>query len=74
MSLVILNDDMDDIIKIIKELEDSVVLTDEVSETMKREIKNPRRSVSSYVIRNFRYFISSKNSNWKRSYDSIKKR
>ena len=39
-TLFILNEDMNDIIKIIKSLEDSCVLIDGVTETVKHEIKN----------------------------------
>ena len=41
-TLFILNEDMTDIIRIIKLLEDSRVLTDGVTETVKREIKNQK--------------------------------
>ena len=37
--LFISNEDMNDIIKIIKSLEDSIVLIDGITETVKREIK-----------------------------------
>ena len=39
-TLFILNEDMNDIIKVIKSLEDSGVLTDGVAETVEHEIKN----------------------------------
>ena len=39
ITLVILNDDMDDIIRIIKSLKNSGVLIDGVSKTVKRKIK-----------------------------------
>ena len=39
-TLFILNEDMNDIIKVIKSLEDSGVLTDGVTETVEHEIKN----------------------------------
>ena len=39
-TLFILNEDMNDIIKVIKSLEDSDVLTDGVTETVEHEIKN----------------------------------
>ena len=39
-TLFILNEDMNDIMKVIKSLEDSGVLTDGVTETVKHEIKN----------------------------------
>ena len=39
-TLFILNEDMNDILKVIKSLEDSGVLIDGVTETVKQEIKN----------------------------------
>ena len=48
-ALVILNEDMNDIIKIIKSLEDSNVLIDGIPETVKHEIKN-KKVVSSYFV------------------------
>ena len=42
-TLFILNEDMDDIIKILKSLEDLLVLIDGVTETVKDEIKKTRR-------------------------------
>ena len=41
-TLFILNEDMNDIIRIIKPLWDSGVLTDGVTETVKHEIKNKK--------------------------------
>ena len=41
-TLCISNEDMNDIIKIIKSLEDSGVLIDGVTETVKHEIKNKK--------------------------------
>ena len=41
-TLFISNEDMNDIIKIIESLEDSSVLIDGVSETVKHEIKNKK--------------------------------
>ena len=42
-TLFILNEDMDDIIKILESLEDLCVLIDGVAETVKDEIKKTRR-------------------------------
>ena len=42
-TLFILNEDRNDIIKIIKPLEDSGVLIDRVPETVKHEIKNEKK-------------------------------
>ena len=43
---VISNEDMNDIIKIVKSLEDSCVLIDGVTETVRHEIKKKRRRIS----------------------------
>ena len=45
-TLFISNEDMNDIIKIIKSLEDSGILIDAVTETVKDEIKKTRRWIS----------------------------
>ena len=61
-TLFILNEDMNDIIKIIKSLEDSNVLIDRVAERGKHEIimiiKSTRRQISSFFVSNFSCFIS----------------
>ena len=44
---------MNDIIKIIKSLEDSGVLIDGVTETVKQEIKKTRRRISRGLVRTF---------------------
>ena len=49
-TLFISNEDMNDIINIIKSLEDSVVLIDGVTETIKDEIKKIRRQIWLYVL------------------------
>ena len=49
-------EDIYDIIRILKSLENSDVLIDRVSETVKYEIKKTRRWIPWYVIRNFRCF------------------
>ena len=49
-------EDIYDIIRILKSLENSDVLIDRVSETAKYEIKKTRRWIPWYVIRNFRCF------------------
>ena len=38
-TLIISNEDMEDIIKIVKSLEDSVILIQSLSETIKNEVK-----------------------------------
>ena len=65
---------MNDIIKIIKSLEDSAVLIDGVTETVKDEIKKTRGWISWSFMSNFSRFISttsnlfsSKRYKWKRS-------
>ena len=50
------NEDMNDINKIIKSLENSVILIDRVSETVKHEIEKARRQIYWYVVRKFGYF------------------
>ena len=60
LTLSISNEDMNDIIKIIKSLEDSNVLTDGITETVKYEIKKARRQISSCFVSNFSCFISAK--------------
>ena len=71
-TLCILNEDMNDIIKIIKSLEDSGVLIDGVTETVKHEKKTRRRISWSFVSTFSRFnnatsnFFSSKKYNWKR--------
>ena len=65
---------MNDIIKIIKSLEDTRVLIDEVTERVKPEMKKTRTWISWSFVRNFGHFISatsnffgSKRYRWKRS-------
>ena len=48
-TLFILNEDMNDIIRIIKPLRDSGILTDGVTETVKNEIKNKKVDFLSFV-------------------------
>ena len=55
IALVITNEDADNIIRILKSLENSGVLIDEVSEIVKSDKKKTTR-ISWYVIRNFRCF------------------
>ena len=73
-TLLISNEDVNDIIKIIKSSEDSGVLIDEVTETVKHEIKKTRRWITWRFISTFSRFISttsdflsSKRYKWKRS-------
>ena len=60
---------MNDIIKIIKSLENSGVLIDGITETVKDEIKKTRRQISWGFVSTFSYFISaaSKRYKWKES-------
>ena len=57
-TLFISNEDMNDIIKFIKSLEDSDVLLDGVIETVKHEIKKKRRRISWSFVGTFGHFIS----------------
>ena len=74
LTLFISNEDMNDIIKIIKPLEDLGVLIDGVTETAEHKIKKARRSISwSFVSTFSRFnnatsnFFSSKRYKWERS-------
>ena len=49
-TLIISNDEMDDILKIVKSLEDSGVLLKVVSETIQNEAKEPRRGFLSMLL------------------------
>ena len=62
LDLFISNEDMSDIIKILKLLEDSLegVLIDGVIETVKHEIKKARRRISWSFVSTFSPFISTK--------------
>ena len=57
-TLFVLNEGVDDIIKIIKSLEDSGVLIDGFTETIKEEIKNTRGWISWSFASTFSCFIS----------------
>ena len=58
LTLFISNEDMNDIIKIIKSLEDSGVLIYGVTETVKHEIKKTRRQISWRFVSTFSHFIN----------------
>ena len=65
---------MNDIIKIINPIEDPGVLIDEITITVKHEIKNPKKQISWGFLSNFICFISATSSlfsseryKWKRS-------
>ena len=51
MTLIISNEEMNDVIKIIKSLEESGLLIKRVSETIKNAAKVQKRQISQYVIR-----------------------
>ena len=53
-----MNEDRNDIIKVLKSLEDSGILIDRVTETVKYEIKKTRRQMSSRFGSTFILFIS----------------
>ena len=57
-TLFVLNEGVDDIIKIIKSLEDSGVLIDGFTETIKEEIKKTRGWISRNFASTFSCFIS----------------
>ena len=72
--LFIWNEDVNDIIEIIRSLEDSGILIDGFTETVKHEIKKTRRRISLSIFSTFSRFISatsnfssSKKYKWKRS-------
>ena len=74
LTLFISSEELNEIIKIMKSLEDSNVLIDGVTETVKHEIKKTRRripwsfvSVISRFISAASNFFSSKRYKWKRS-------
>ena len=50
-TLIISNDEMDDILKIVKSLENSGVLLKEVSETIQQEAKEQRGGFLSMLLR-----------------------
>ena len=73
-TLCVSNEDMNDIIKIIKSLEDSGVLIDRVTGTVKHKIKKTRRSIFWSVVSTFSHtfhatsnFFSSDRYKWMRS-------
>ena len=68
-TLFISNEDMNDIVKIIKPLEDSGVLIDGVTETVKKEIKKQGGFLGAFsrVISTTSNFFGSKRYNWKKS-------
>ena len=53
IALIISNEDLNEIVKVIKSLDNSGVMIDGVSETVKNEIK---KWISWYVVRNFKSF------------------
>ena len=53
-TLIILNEQINDIIKIIKSLKESGLLIKGVSETIKNEAKKTKRRIFRNVIRHFR--------------------
>ena len=56
-TLIISNDDMQDLLKIVKSLEDSGILLDRITETVKNGVKD-RRWFSISAFRYFRCFIA----------------
>ena len=74
MILYISNEDMNDIIKIIKSFQDSNVFIDRIPETVKHKTKKPKRWISSCFVSAFisRFistnsdFFSSNRCKWKK--------
>ena len=67
INLVNLNRDFDDIIRIVKWLQKSVVLIDGVCEIWNNEIKEQEGwMISWYIVRKFRCFSVTKYVNWDR--------
>ena len=56
ITLVISNEDMDEIIRIAKLLQNSGIWIDGVSETVKRKIKKTGKRIYWYIVRNFGSF------------------
>ena len=50
-TLIISNNEIEDIIKIVKSLEDSALLLKGVTETVQNQVKEHKRRISLYVIR-----------------------
>ena len=53
-TLIVSNEEMNDIIKIVKSLEESGLFIKDVNETIISEEKEKKRRVSENIIRNFR--------------------
>ena len=66
-TLFISNENMNDIIKIIKSLEDSVVLIDGVTETVKHEIEKQEGRFLGSMLAPLAIFFISKSYKWRRS-------
>ena len=58
ITLIISNDNMQDLLKIVKSLEDSGILLDGITETVKNEVKDQKGCFLSMLLGNFRYFSS----------------
>ena len=71
-ALVISNEDVDDIIRIIKSLQNLGIIMNGVSETVKHETTQTKRCVSWYIS-NFRCFNVRKYVDWKRCNQSWKR-
>ena len=56
-TLIISNEEMNDIMKIVRSLEESGFLKKDVSETIKNKVKRTKIRISKYVIRNSRYYF-----------------
>ena len=58
ITLIISNDNMQDLLKIVKSLEDSGILLDGITKTVKNEVKDQKGCFLSMLLGNFRYFSS----------------
>ena len=56
--LIISNDDMQDLLKIVTSLEDNGILSDGITETVKNEVKEKKGGFFIYVFRYFRCFFA----------------
>ena len=70
ITLIISNEDLAEIIRIIKSLQKSGLSFDGISQTVKNKIRKTRKLSSWYVIMNFVSFNVREYGNWKRSIES----
>ena len=63
-TLIISNDEIHDIIKIVKSLEDSGLLVKKITKTVQNEVKEQKWRISQYVIRYIMCKFIRKSFNW----------